>query len=154
MGVDPSRHKALVPPPPIPHPIAVLWVLFFFLLFRATLVAYENSQARDRIRAAAAAASRRHSYSNLGSELRLQYHSSWQCQIPNPMSEARGQSRILMDTSQIRFCFATIGTPWVLLLWHQTLLLMPPIWGLTPEALILLAHTLFAGNPWQATRRP
>ena len=26
-------------------------------------------------------------------------HSSWQCQILNPLSEARDQTRILMDTS-------------------------------------------------------
>ena len=29
------------------------------------------------------------------------YHSSWQCQILNPLSEARGRTCILMDTSQV-----------------------------------------------------
>jgi len=38
-------------------------------------------------------------------------HSSWQCQILNPLSEARDQTRILMDTSWICFCCATTGTP-------------------------------------------
>ena len=29
------------------------------------------------------------------------YHSSWQCQILNPLSEARDQTHILMDASQV-----------------------------------------------------
>ena len=29
------------------------------------------------------------------------YHSSRQCQILNPLSEARGQTRVLMDASQV-----------------------------------------------------
>ena len=39
------------------------------------------------------------------------HHSSWQHQIPDPLSEARDQTCILMDTSQICFCCATTGTP-------------------------------------------
>ena len=39
------------------------------------------------------------------------HHSSWQCQIPDPLSKARDQTCILMDTSQICFCCATTGTP-------------------------------------------
>ena len=35
------------------------------------------------------------------------YHSSWQHQIPNPLSEARDQTCIRMDTSQIHFHCAT-----------------------------------------------
>ena len=31
------------------------------------------------------------------------YHSSWQCWIPNPLSEARDQTHNLIDTSQILF---------------------------------------------------
>ena len=38
-------------------------------------------------------------------------HSSRQCRILNPVSEARDQTLILMDTSHIRFCCATVGTP-------------------------------------------
>ena len=37
-------------------------------------------------------------------------HSSQRCRIPNPLSEARDQTRNLVDTSQIRFHFATMGT--------------------------------------------
>ena len=31
------------------------------------------------------------------------HHSSWQCQIPNPLSEARNQTRVLMDTSWVHY---------------------------------------------------
>ena len=37
--------------------------------------------------------------------------SSWQHQIYNPLSKARDQTSILIDSSQIRFCCATMGTP-------------------------------------------
>ena len=39
------------------------------------------------------------------------HHSSWQCRILNPLSEARDPTPILVDTSQIRFCCATMRTP-------------------------------------------
>ena len=39
------------------------------------------------------------------------HHSSQQHQIPNPLSEARDQTCILMDTSQIHFHCATAGIP-------------------------------------------
>ena len=39
------------------------------------------------------------------------YHSSWQPWILNPLSSARDQTGILMDASQIRFCWDTTGTP-------------------------------------------
>ena len=32
------------------------------------------------------------------------HRSSQQCRILNPLSEARDQTRVLMDTSQIHFC--------------------------------------------------
>ena len=37
------------------------------------------------------------------------HHSSWQCWILNPLSEARDRSHILMDISWICFCCATMG---------------------------------------------
>ena len=64
-------------------------LIYLFLLFRART--YRSSQARGQIRAPAA-------------NLR---HSSRQCRILNPLSEAW----VLMVTSQIRFCWATTGTP-------------------------------------------
>ena len=39
------------------------------------------------------------------------YHSSWQCWILNPLSEARDWTCILMDTSQVHYRWATVGTP-------------------------------------------
>ena len=40
------------------------------------------------------------------------HHSSWQCWIPGPLSEARDQTNILMDTSGICFHCAKTGTPY------------------------------------------
>ena len=37
-------------------------------------------------------------------------HVSWQCQIPYLLSEARDRTRILVDSSRIRFYPATTGT--------------------------------------------
>ena len=39
------------------------------------------------------------------------HHSSEQCQVLNPLSEARDRTHILMDTSQVRFHCATTGVP-------------------------------------------
>ena len=39
------------------------------------------------------------------------HHISWQGWIPSPLREARDQTHILMDTSQIPFWWATTGTP-------------------------------------------
>ena len=47
------------------------------------------------------------------------YHSSWQCQILNPLSEARNWIHILKDTNGIRFCCATMGTPFFYIMWNM-----------------------------------
>ena len=79
--------------------VCVFWV-FFFLLFRAAPMAYVSSQARGRIEAIAACLC--HSHSNKGSEPCLQLqHSSQQPGILNPLSEARDETRILMDPSRV-----------------------------------------------------
>ena len=39
------------------------------------------------------------------------YHSSRQCLIFNPLSEARDQTLILIHTRQVRYCWATVGNP-------------------------------------------
>ena len=39
------------------------------------------------------------------------HHSSRQHQTPDPLSKARGRTHILMDTSWIRFHWATMGSP-------------------------------------------
>ena len=79
---------------------------FFFGLFRASSWAYRCSQAQIR----ASAASRHHSHSNMGSELRLRPIPQLMATSLNPLSEARDWSCILMDTSQVCFCWATMGT--------------------------------------------
>ena len=82
---------------------------FFFsfsFFFRAPLMAYGSSQAWGGIRTLAAGL--HYSYSDIGCKL---HHSSWQCQILNPLSKARDQTRNLTVPSQVRFCCTTTGTP-------------------------------------------
>ena len=93
-------------------PVGLLFLfLFFFLLCRAAPVAYGSSQAR-RIKLErqllANPTAIATPYPNCVCDL---HHSSCQCQIHHPLSEARDQTCILMDTSQIRFCCAMMGTP-------------------------------------------
>ena len=96
-----SRSKQTTPHPVCPSGIsATCWedknwfYLFIFSLCRATPTAYGTSQARGRIEAIAASL----------------HHSSWQHWIFNPLSEASDQTCILMDASQICFCWAMVGT--------------------------------------------
>ena len=82
----------------------------FCCLFRATPVAYGSFQARGWI--GAAVTSLCHSCSNVSSKLYLWlHHSPQQCQILNPLSEARNWTCLLMDSSQIHFCWDMTGTP-------------------------------------------
>ena len=39
------------------------------------------------------------------------HHSSWQCQILNPLSRARDGTLVLMDTSRVCYHWATMRTP-------------------------------------------
>ena len=39
------------------------------------------------------------------------YHNSWQCWFLNPLSEAWGQTHILMDTNRLCYCWAMRETP-------------------------------------------
>ena len=90
--------------------VVVVAVVFVFCLFRAAPVAYGASQAGGWIKAAAAGL--HHSHSNVGSEVCPDlHHSSWQCWIPNPLSEARDRTQVLMDTSWICYGFVTTE-PW------------------------------------------
>ena len=75
-----------------------LFIHLFILLFRAVLMACGGSQARGPI--GAAATGLHHSHSNTGSELHL-HHSSQQCQILNPLREARARTCILMDPTWV-----------------------------------------------------
>ena len=69
--------------------------LFFFPLQGGTHSVMQVARLGGQIRAGAA------SYS----------YSSRQCQIPNPLSEARGQTHILTDTGWICFCCPRTGPP-------------------------------------------
>ena len=91
-------------------PCVVFWFCLFILLFRVAPVAYGSSQVRGRI--GATAVSLHHSRSNTGAEPRLHlHHSSRQCRMPDTLREAKDGTCILMDTSWIRFCCTTTGTP-------------------------------------------
>ena len=80
------------------------------MLFRAACMAYGASQARGQIQATAAGL--HHSRSNVGSEPHLRPTPQlMERQILNPLNEARDGTYILMDTSQIHFCWASMGTP-------------------------------------------
>ena len=61
-----------------------------------------HSQARSRIKAAAAGLY--HSHSNLVSKPRLQlYHSLWQHRVLNSLSKASDRTCILMDTGLVHY---------------------------------------------------
>ena len=88
-----------------------LRTFFFFGLSRAAPAAYGSSQARGWIRATAASLQPQlmpMQDPNYICDLR---HSSCQRRIPNSLSEARDQTRVLMDTSWVHYRWATMGTP-------------------------------------------
>ena len=72
--------------------------LFFLFLFRAAPTVYGCSQARRRIQLLAYT---RATATGGPSHICDPHHSSQQYQILNPLSEARGQTHILMDTSWV-----------------------------------------------------
>ena len=47
------------------------------------------------------------------------HHSSWQCWILNPLSEARDRTYILMDPGRIWFYHTTMGTPFFHIIFHH-----------------------------------
>ena len=79
---------------------------FFFGLFLGPCPQHGHSQARGRIGAVVAGLATATAMPDLrGSVL---HHSSQQCRILNPLSEARDWTCVLMDTS---YCWATTRTP-------------------------------------------
>ena len=88
------------------------WNLNFFS-FRAA-PRHMETQARSWIRATAAGLL--HGHSNLGSEPTSVTYTTAHSNngILNPVSEARDQTCILMDTSRICFHCSTMGTPWTI----------------------------------------
>ena len=71
-------------------------LFFFFATSRAAPMAYGGSQARGLIRAVATAMPDPSHLCDL-------HHSSWQCQILNPLSEARDPTLVLMDANRVHY---------------------------------------------------
>ena len=84
--------------------------VFVFCLFRAARAAHGSSQARGWIRAVAAGLCHSHSHA-YPSQVYDLHHSSWQCQIFNPLNEARALTIIFMDTNRVCYPWAMKGTP-------------------------------------------
>ena len=74
----------------------------FFFLFRAKHAAYGSSQARIKSELQLPAYATATAMWDPSHICDL-YHRSWQCQILDPLSKAKDQTRILIDTSQIHF---------------------------------------------------
>ena len=72
---------------------------------------YGSSQASSWIKTAAAGLYITATVTRDPSQVYDLHSSSQQCQILNPLIEAKDWTHILMDTSQIRFHWATMGTP-------------------------------------------
>ena len=84
----------------MPFSFLFIIIIIIILLFRAVPMAYGSSQARSQIRDTAAGL--HHSHSNAGpSRICNLHHSSRQEWMLNPLREARDQTCILMDPSQV-----------------------------------------------------
>ena len=95
---------------------------FFFLLFRVTPVAYmEVPRLRVQLELPLPAYTTAIATPDPSCICDL-HHSSWQCQILNPLSKARDRTCTLMNTSRIHFRCTTTGTPFFYLLQEQ-------VWG-------------------------
>ena len=90
-----------------------IFLFLFFFLFRAIPMAYGSSQARGQIENASTSLHRPTAMQDTSCVCNP-HHSSWQCQILDPLSEARDQKHVLMNTSWVCFFCATTGTPRIL----------------------------------------
>ena len=80
------------------------FLILHSLFFRAAPMAYGESQARGPIRAAAVGL----------------HHSSQQCWLLHPLGKARDRTCVLMDASQICFCWATTRTSYHVFIIHSS----------------------------------
>ena len=85
---------------------SALLLFFFFFLFRATPMAYGSSKSRGAVGAAAAGHITATAMLWDLSHVCDLHHSSRQHWILNPLSKAKNQTQVLVDTSQIRFVTA------------------------------------------------
>ena len=87
-----------------------MYKCMYLLLFRAAPVAYGSSQARVDSELQLLAYTR--ATTTTTGDLSCVYclhHNSWQCWILIPLSKARDQTCVLMDTSRVCSCWATMG---------------------------------------------
>ena len=73
------------------------------------------------------------------------YHSSWQYRILNPLSEARDQMHILMDTSWVHYCCAITGTPIISLYIYWPFVFLLLSFSLGEWFVLLLSCLLYYG---------
>ena len=86
------------------------FLFFFSCFFKVLPEAYGSSQARGLIGATASAYTTATTTAMPDSSRVCDvYHSSQQRRIPDPLSEARDWTRILVDTSWICFCCSRMG---------------------------------------------
>ena len=90
--------------------LLLFFSFFFSFLFRTAPTEYGGSQAGGPIRAVAAGLQTATAMQDPSCICDL-HHSSQKCQILNPLSGARDQTCVLMNASQLCFCWATMGTP-------------------------------------------
>ena len=112
-------------------------IIIFFFFLRAAPTAHRGSQARGWI-GAYTRATATWDWSCFCNP----HHSSQQCQILNPLSKARDQTRNLMAPGRIPFCCATTGTPWLLIFKHHKI---QGIWSnCIDQNLLLLSKVLLS----------
>ena len=90
---------------------AAIGFFLFLPFFRTAPEAYGRSQLGVELELQLLATATATATKDLSLVYNL-YHSSRQRRITNPLIEARDWTRVLMDTSRIRFRWATTGTPW------------------------------------------
>ena len=83
---------------------------FFFFFFRAPPTACGESQVRGRIQRCSHWPTPQSQQRQIWAASVTLHHSSRQCQILNPLNKARNQAWVLLDTSQICFHWATMGS--------------------------------------------
>ena len=102
-------------------------IFYFFFLFRATPKAYGSSQAMAWIRTAAAGL--HYSHSNVGCgiwAMSVTYTPQLTATLdPLPLSKARDRTCVLVDTSCIRYRWATRELHDILLFWSKEIPLRP-----------------------------
>ena len=104
---------------------------FFFFLFIAASLAYDIPRLGVRLELQLPAYTTATATPDLSHLCDLCCSSWWQCRVINPLSEARDQTCILMDTTWVCYWWATMGSSYLFL----------PILPLVP---CILIHLVFS----------